>query len=298
MSGLWNALIRQKDRSGDGRTKDQIRQHYELEKTLAARLRNASREERLPLYASLYAEYYRVVHPQRKFAPEVITRKVAMQMDFLRPLLKRDTTFLEIGPGNCALAFEVAKHVESVYAVDASDEIVKSLSCPPNFRFLVSSGPSVPMAQKSVTVVYSNQVFEHIHPDDAMEHLKEIHKALAPGGIFICITPNRLSGPHDISAAFDDNATGFHLKEYTNTDLSEMFRQAGFSAISVYFGNRCIRVDSPAFKRVRWLETLPAWLPHSLRKPIVRRLMTKLSLNNVKIVGTKWERGSPLTPQS
>ncbi len=53
---------------------DQLREHYKIEKGLATRLRNASREERLHLYSFLYDELYRLVpfHPQliRKRSPE------------------------------------------------------------------------------------------------------------------------------------------------------------------------------------------------------------------------------------
>ena len=61
---------------------------------------------------------------------------------------------------------------------------------------------------------------EHLHPDDALEQLQNIYSALVPGGIYLCITPNRLSGPQDVSRDFDMVATGFHLKEYTISELS------------------------------------------------------------------------------
>lgn len=61
---------------------------------------------------------------------------------------------------------------------------------------------------------------EHLHPDDAYEQLQEIYNALIPGGIYICITPNRLSGPHDVSQYFDSIATGFHPKEYTTVEMN------------------------------------------------------------------------------
>jgi hypothetical protein len=73
---------------------------------------------------------------------------------------------------------------------------------------------------------------EHLHPDDAFEQLRNIAKALAPGGLYVCITPNRLTGPHDVSRHFDREATGFHMKEYTNRELAGVFRAAGFTSAS------------------------------------------------------------------
>ena len=48
------------------RTKENIREHYDVEKELAHKLRNATKEERGKLYSSLYDELYRRVphHPQ------------------------------------------------------------------------------------------------------------------------------------------------------------------------------------------------------------------------------------------
>ena len=40
-------------------------------------------------------------------------------------------------------------------------------------------------------------------PEDAVEQLRHLHAALAPGGVYLCITPSRLTGPHDISYLFD-----------------------------------------------------------------------------------------------
>ena len=77
---------------------------------------------------------------------------------------------------------------------------------------------------------------EHLHPDDAFEQLENIYRALTPGGVYICVTPNRLSGPHDISSLYDEVATGFHLKEYSISELHSLFRRVGFSRIRVHFG--------------------------------------------------------------
>lgn len=110
----------------------------------------------------------------------------------------RDITFLEVGPGDCALSLEVARFAKQVYAVDVSSEIVKGFICPPNFRLVISDGSRVPVSPGSVNVAYSNQLMEHLHPDDAWEQLNNIYRALVPGGIYVCMTSNRLNGPHDV----------------------------------------------------------------------------------------------------
>jgi len=109
----------------------QLKEHYEIEKELAGRLRNAPKEERKQLYASLYDELFKRVphHPQltRKGDSEDSRERVARQMRFLNDFLHPETIFLEVGSGDCSLALEVAKRVRKVYAVDVSKEITVKL---------------------------------------------------------------------------------------------------------------------------------------------------------------------------
>jgi methylase of polypeptide subunit release factors len=133
----------QKLMKGESRTIAQIREHYEIERDLAHRLQTASRSERRYLYAALYDEMFQRVplHPQltRKASPAQTERVVAAQMGLVKPFLRPDTTFLEVGPGDCALSFAVAKVVQQVYAVDVSDEITQSVVKPPNFQLVLST---------------------------------------------------------------------------------------------------------------------------------------------------------------
>lgn len=275
--------------NGDGRTLEQLREHFEIERELANRLRNASRQERRHLYSSLYDEMYQRVplHPQltRKSSPQETQQVVAAQMKFLHRFLGRDTTFLEIGAGDCALSFEVARQVKQVYAVDVSDEITRHSAPVPNFRLILSDGSSVPLPPNSVNVAYSNQLMEHLHPDDAFEQLRNIYDALMPGGSYLCITPNRLDGPHDISGHFSDVAEGFHLKEYTTLELSRLFKQVGFSRLRVYLGARSKYIGLPVFPIGLW-ETLLEKLPRALREFLVRILPFRL-LMGIRLEGIK-----------
>ena len=89
--------------------------------------------------------------------------------------------------------------------------------------------------------------------------MHEVYRVLKPGGVYVCVTPNRLGGPYDISRHFDTVATGLHLKEYTVTDSSDLFRRVGFGRIRDYVGARGLYVRPPltvlrAFEAV--LETL------------------------------------------
>ena len=81
-------------------------------------------------------------------------------MLLLRRFLRPDSTFLEIGPGDCALSFEAARHVNKAYAVDVSEEITGDAEHPQNFQLILSDGCSIPLPEKSVDVAYSNQLID------------------------------------------------------------------------------------------------------------------------------------------
>jgi SAM-dependent methyltransferase len=262
------------------RTPAQVREHYEIEKALAHQLLVAPREQRRLLYTALYNELFQRVphHTQltRKVSPDLAAAMVNRQIRFLQGFLQRDMTFLEIGPGDCALSLAVTRYVKQVYAVDVSDEITKGAQHPDNFRLMLSDGCSIPLPPNSVDIAYSNQLMEHLHPDDALNQLRSIYAALKPGGMYICITPNGINGPHDISAGFDPVATGFHLKEYTLRELSDLFDTVGFGAIKTYIGaGRPLRVPRSALLA---FEALLKALPYPARIAIGRNLPFRLLL--------------------
>lgn len=255
------------------RTLAQLWEHYQVEKKLADTLRAATRTERRKLYSAAYDELFRRIpyhgQLQRKTSASERTRRIAVQLALLRRFLKPDSSFLEIGAGDCALSLAVAKLIREVYALDVSALITQADQVPSNFHLVLSDGMSIPVLHGSIDVAYSNQLMEHLHPDDALEQLANIYRALAPGGLYICITPNRLSGPHDISRYFDTVACGFHLKEYTITELRALFRKVGFRNITHYARYRGTHVAVPS-PVTRAIEAGISAIPDSRRQRVAR----------------------------
>ncbi|MGB8273747.1 MAG: methyltransferase domain-containing protein [Alphaproteobacteria bacterium] len=255
------------------RTPERLRAHYRIERDLATALKTAPREERKRLYSSLYDELYRRVpdHPQlvRKKDAAAQRATVARQMRFLGRFLSPDSTFMELGPGDCALSHEVARHVKGVVAVDVSEEIARTTASPANFRLALSDGVTVPVPGESVSVAYSNQLIEHLHPDDARAQMENVFAALKKDGRYVCITPNRLTGPHDVSAYFEDTAAGFHLKEYTNAELARLMTAVGFRRIEAFAVLKGVFFRVPLWL-LRGAEALLARLPFPLRRLLVR----------------------------
>lgn len=271
------------------RTEQEIRMHYEIEKSLASKLRNASKDERCTLYTSLYEELYRRVpnHPQltQKKCSEQQLKAVNKQMDLLEDFLDKNKSFLEVGPGDCALAFHATKFTKEVYAVDVSTTVTESFNIPNNFKLLISNGCNIPVPNNSIDIIYSDQLMEHLHPDDAHDQLKNIHLALAPRGVYLCCTPSRLNGPHDVSYYFDTVATGFHLMEYTITDLSKLFKKAGFKYLTIYIRTRGKYVEFPISVAI-WCERVLELLPRILRQFLVTNTPFK-KLMKIRLTGLK-----------
>ena len=259
------------------RTPEQLRHHYEVEKELANRLRSASRVDRRKLYGVVYDELYARIsdHPllQRKSLPPDVAKDlktVKTQMSFLRGFVNRDVTFLEIGSGSGLISMEVAQIVKNVIAVDVSQEISSRSNLPKNLEVRLFNGVEIPAEPASVDVAYSHQVMEHIHIDDAKDQIKSVHNVLAEGGVYVCVVPNRLSGPHDISRYFDQVATGFHMKEYTTSELRALFRSAGFTRTSSYVGAKGYYCRVPQSLLI-FIEAIVESVPFAIRSRVTRK---------------------------
>ena len=276
------------------RGRETLRRHYELEKTLAERLRCAPKEERRRLYGAVYDELFRRLPDLPRLAddPAALHRVVELQARALEPLIRPGAVFLEIGAGAGALALRMASRAGRVYAVEASAQAAAGLAPPENFELVVSGSIRLDMADESVDLAYSCHFLEHLHPDDALEHAAEVRRVLRPDGSYLCVTPNRIWGPHDVSRYFDDVPTGLHLREYSHGDLARLFRRAGFRRAEALGG------PGPGARPARTRPVRPRALAESLleRLPIAlrRRVLIALSrsrqppyrtLEQVKVVG-------------
>ncbi len=271
------------------RTLEQRRQHYEVERELADRLRAATKEQRRRLYTEVYDELFKRVplHPRqsRQAARHPRGEDVREKLPIVRRFLNETTMFLEVGSGDCAFATAVADLVAHVVAIDVSNQILRDDLLPENVQLVQSDGSSIPVEPGSVDVAYSDQLMEHVHPDDAVDQLRHLYAALKRGGVYVCITPNRLSGPHDISGEFDAEATGLHLKEYTVGDLAALFRAVGFTKVRIIFGIRGRFMLLPTFPAVLCEQVL-SLLPAGRRRAIAGKAPFRWLLG-VQLAGFK-----------
>lgn len=265
------------------RSADRLLYHYQVERELADLLRRSTSSERTRLYSTVYNELFRRVPDHPQLCRTDRAERINVALTLLTPFLDRGFSFLEIGAGDCAISFCVAERVAKVYAVDILDSIPAMTKRPANFELRLSDGCDIPVPPSSIDIAYSNQLIEHLHPEDALSQTKNILKALRPGGFYICITPHRFTGPHDISIYYDSEATGLHLKEYTCTELAELFRDAGFSKVRILAGAHG-RFFKTAIGPINVVESSLAILPHLVRKLLVGQLPLRVFMG-IRIIG-------------
>jgi len=275
------------------RAPERIVAHYELERRIADELRASTKAQR---EAGLYQDaYHRLLgglpdHPRKTVhSPERASRTrayVQRQAAMLRRELRPNDVFVDLGGGDGAVALAVAPHVRKAIVVDVSDALAPVSGTPPNFEFIKNVGASIPLPSESADFVYSNQVMEHLHPDDALEQLGEVHRVLKRGGRYLCRTPNRVSGPHDVSMFFSNVAQGMHLKEYSYGELTALMKRAGFARTRIWIAPRAFR----AFGITQWLaEAIEASLsatPQALHTAICRSKIAR-SLLGITMMAEK-----------
>lgn len=276
-------------RTDDRRSFDRLKAHYDVETELGDRLRRSKKADRLALYRSVYDELFVRVpdHPQltRRADPVAQAASIAAHVRLLRRFLGPGDVFMELGAGDCSLSLEISKFTERVYAVDVSAEITSRVRCPRHMQIIISDGSSIPVPAASVNIAFSHQLIEHMHVDDVVDHVRNVERALVPGGSYICITPHAMSGPHDISKYFDRVARGFHMKEYTNGELMDLFVNSGFSRVKPMVGTLG-RYTVASARAVRVLETVLSAVPHRLRQRLVAAAPLRQALG-IALVATK-----------
>lgn len=269
-----------KHRRRDQRSMERIYQHYLLERRLAAQLFNAPRAERASIYGAVYSELFTSLPDHPQVTAERSTSHTALDLQYMNVRLTPQTRFLEIGCGDAEMSFAVAATVCHAYGLDVTEELIQHQRAPQNFSFLRTQSTDIALADNSIDIAYSNQLIEHLHPDDVEEQMKEVLRVLRPGGAYSCKTPNRITGPHDVSEYFDYTATGFHLREYDYYSIRRLFKRAGFRKIDFFVNTRGLSVPFP-YSLARPIEIAMIHFPWLRKIKYFRNLMP------LNIVGIK-----------
>jgi SAM-dependent methyltransferase len=246
-----------------------------VEKALADRLRAAStREERAAVYETMYDELFAAVPDH----PRLVKRKSAGEIDAINDIkmrliarfLRPDMRVVDVGSGDCTFAYRLCQRVREVVGLDISAASATNSAPPDNFEMVVYDGFHLPETFGAVDLAFSDQLVEHLHPDDAEWHFRMIADVLTPGGIYLFRTPHHHSGPYDVSRRFTDGEPeGFHLKEWTFGEIAPVLERAGYRRVSAFWSARGFSLPAPV-SALSTLEALVGSLPRAARVPVAR----------------------------
>jgi ubiquinone/menaquinone biosynthesis C-methylase UbiE len=104
---------------------------------------------------------------------------------FLQRFFTPRTVFMEVGAADCDLALYAAGYVERVYALDVSGRLLESVLVPCNLRLVRCDGVHLPLPEASVDVAWGGRFLEQLLPQERLEHLKSMRRALAPDGVYV-----------------------------------------------------------------------------------------------------------------
>jgi SAM-dependent methyltransferase len=265
---------------------EQIKNHYLVEKAIAERLKNASREERKLIYATMNDEVFRQVpdHPRLSQRNDERQTRIAnkSKLALVREFLNPSRIFVEFGPGDCRFALEVVNQVKTVYAIDISDQRGESNAIPENFTLIIYDGYQLDEIQgSSIDLVFSDQFLEHLHPEDTRLHFELAYHILKPGGKYIFRTPHAFTGPHDVSQYFSNDPQGFHLKEWTYIEFKQLFKELNFSQFYAIWQAKGIRLRLPYFY-VQACEHMLNLFPRRYKRALARYLVPSICIVAIK----------------
>ncbi|KAA8966045.1 MAG: class I SAM-dependent methyltransferase [Mycobacterium sp.] len=229
-------------------TEQMILDHWNLEKKLTVELLESTPENRWETFDACYTRLYKELGWLNQFSgradPQPPRKRFRGWLELIGPPPK---SIYEIGSGQGGLISFLADNGYHCKGTEITRERGENLvpQSYANLSWGVSDGIHLDEFEPADTydVVVSDQVIEHLHPDDLDSHLRSVRGILKSGGRYIFNTPNKYTGPHDVSQVFKCNEpVGMHLKEYTCRELSEAARRAGFVSVRYGFVPRRFRI--------------------------------------------------------
>ncbi|MBN2473648.1 MAG: class I SAM-dependent methyltransferase [Pirellulales bacterium] len=190
--------------------------------------------------------------------------------------------FFEVGYGNGVLMRYLSERGFPVAGIEASASMRKhacTLLGPDHEQALLLGdflSAELAGSGRGYHLVYWNDVFEHIPPDEVLDYLRKIHDLLVPGGQLVTITPNWHTRPSDVTGDVcrpRTEAAGLHLKEYTLREVTGLLRRAGFTHVStpmVVVPGRIVLCGNGLAGCKRFFEPWLEWLPFRLARLLCR----------------------------
>ena len=220
-------------------TEKMILNHWELERQLARELLESTPENRWEVFERCYTRFFSELGWIHRFLGQGKTtlpdERYKIWVDTIGTPPQK---IFEIGSGKGEMVGYLAECGFECRGSEVTQERGKKhlKTSILNLSWGISDGVHLDRFESPGTydVVVSDQVIEHLHPEDLDAHFQGVYNILVEGGRYIFRTPHRYTGPHDMTRFFNyDTSQCFHLKEYTYQELTDMLRNTGFSCGSL-----------------------------------------------------------------
>lgn len=213
--------------------------------------------------------------------------------DFARPYVE-DKVVLDFGCGTGYGTAGLAEVTQHITGVDIAPEAVAHAQAHYrgeglDFRTIGSiEDTDLPFEDASFDVVVSFQVIEHVVAVD--RYLAEIRRVLRPGGLFLCVTPDRTLRLFRGQRPWNE----FHVTEYAPDELRARLATQ-FGAVELFgmtAGPSVLRAELQRYRRTRLLTypvTFPG-IPDRLRLAgvrLVKRLIGGRSAGSTQSTGRR-----------
>lgn len=229
-------------------TEQMILDHWDLEKRLTCQLLRSTPENRWDTFEECYTRLYTELGWLNQFSGEADPKSPQERFGgWLELIGTPPKSVYEIGSGQGGLISFLALNGYRCKGTEITRERGEKLTSQqyPNLSWGISDGVHLDEFEppEAYDIVVSDQVIEHIHPDDLDCHLRSVRSILKSGGRYVFNTPNKYTGPHDVSQVFKrSEPIGMHLKEYTCRELYEAATRAGFVSVRYGFVPRRFRI--------------------------------------------------------
>jgi ubiquinone/menaquinone biosynthesis C-methylase UbiE len=267
---------------------------FELEKELRLRILNSRPEDRFTVTAGAYATLFETFpgHFALSEAPADRTRAARRSAGMILPLTAPGQCVLEVGSGRGDVLRELSNSGLICTGIEPSQHMICLSRHVPRITVLRGTADRLLFPDASLDLVFSQQVLEHMHPHDVPRHFAEAHRVLRARGLLAIETPNRRTGPQDVSRGFAAVAEGLHLKEWSVRELIQQFQAAGFTRLRGLLAPPCLARRSAIIHRlsrvparVKYFEDLLlACLPHRALRTLTGKV---LGLDDIFLIGEK-----------
>jgi SAM-dependent methyltransferase len=219
-------------------TEDMVLHHWNLEKRLRIQLLESSPSNRRQVFRQCYGTLYAELDWLNRVVPNLYTKRRIYE-DWVSIIGDPPKKIYEVGSGKGDFISYLAERGFQCRGTEITHERGEKLVLPHvNVSWGFSDGVHLDQFEPRDTydAVISDQLVEHLHPDDLADHFHGVLSILAPAGRYVFATPHSAYGPSDISRVFNcDRPKGMHLCEYTYRQIEHSLKAAGFVRVYVPF---------------------------------------------------------------